>query len=45
MKSYFKVLGWFIILDWFVGLIMFSVYMGTNFTKYDSSDQGLLILF
>ena len=44
MKVYFKAVGWFIIIGWLIGLIMFSIYMGSNFTKVDSSTQGLLVI-
>ena len=44
MKYYFKVVGWFIIISWLIGIILFSIYMGSNFTKVDGSTQALLVI-
>ena len=44
MKNYFKVVGWFIIISWLIGIIIFSIYMGSNFTKVDGSTQVLWVI-
>ena len=44
MKNYFKVVEWFIIISWLIGIIIFSIYMGSNFTKVDGSTQALLVI-
>ena len=44
MKYYFKVVGWFIIISWLIGIIIFSIYMGSNFTKVDGSTQVLWVI-
>ena len=44
MKFYFRVVGWVIIMGWLIGIIMFSIYMGSNFTKVDNLTKGLLVI-
>ena len=44
MKVYFKIIGWIVLLNWFLEIIMLSVYMGTNFSRLDTSTRGLLVV-
>ena len=44
MKFYFKIIGWFVLFNWFLGIILFSIYMGSNFYRLDTSTRCLLVV-